>query len=211
MCQKDMSYRIYVTLPSLIGKNDFNLLGISLAEGGISLISALSNVIGRTTGWACQCDREVVMPAKKLKEFLDENGVKYVTITHSPAYTARQIADSAHIPAKELAKSVILMADNRAAMVVVPASQQVDLGRMREIFGSEAVSLADESQFKTLFPGCELGAMPPFGNLYGMGVHVSDKLSEDEEIAFNAGSHTELVRMAYSDFAGLVKPTVVEF
>ncbi len=82
---------------------------------------------------------------------------------------------------------------------------------MRKIIGAEAVCLADESQFQALFPGCELGAMPPFGNLYGMEVHVSDKLSEDEEIAFNAGSHTELVRMAYSDFARLVKPAVVEF
>ena len=141
------------------------------------------------------------MPAKKLKEFLDENQVKYVTVTHSPAYTARQIAISAHIPAKELAKSVILMADDKAVMVVVPASQRVALGRMRKIIGAEAVCLADESQFQALFPGCELGAMPPFGNLYGMEVYVSDKLSEDELIAFNAGSHTELVRMAYSDFA----------
>ena len=151
------------------------------------------------------------MPAKKLKEFLDENQVKYVTVTHSPAYTARQIAVSAHIPAKELAKSVILMADDKAVMVVVPASQRVALGRMRKIIGAEAVCLADESQFQALFPGCELGAMPPFGNLYGMEVYVSDKLSEDELIAFNAGSHTELVRMAYSDFARLVKPAVVEF
>ncbi len=151
------------------------------------------------------------MPAKKLKEFLDENQVKYVTVTHSPAYTARQIAASAHIPAKELAKSVILMVDDKAVMVVVPASQRVALGRMRKIIGAEAVCLADESQFQALFPGCELGAMPPFGNLYGMEVYVSDKLSEDEEIAFNAGSHTELVRMAYSDFARLVKPAVVEF
>ena len=151
------------------------------------------------------------MPVKKLKEFLDKNQVKYVTVTHSPAYTARQIAVSAHIPAKELAKSVILMADDKAVMVVVPASQRVALGRMRKIIGAEAVCLADESEFQALFPGCELGAMPPFGNLYGMDVHVSEKLSEDEEIAFNAGSHTELVRMAYSDFARLVKPTVVEF
>ena len=151
------------------------------------------------------------MPAKKLKEFLDENQVKYVTVTHSPAYTARQTAVSAHIPTKELAKSVILMADDKAVMVVVPASQRVALGRMRKIIGAEAVCLADESQFQALFPGCELGAMPPFGNLYGLEVYVSDKLSEDELIAFNAGSHTELVRMAYSDFARLVKPAVVEF
>ena len=154
---------------------------------------------------------EIVVPSKKLKAFLDENQVKYVTIAHSAAYTAHQIVVSAHIPAKELAKSVIVIADDEAVMVVVPTSQRVHLGRMREILDAETVCLADETQFLALFPDCEVGAMPPFGNLYGMDVYVADKLSEDEEIVFNAGSHTELVRMAYSDFARLVKPTVVAF
>jgi len=151
------------------------------------------------------------MPANKLKAFLDENQVKYITITHSPAYTAHEVAASAHIPEKDLAKSVILMADDKIVMVVVPASQRVALGRMKKIIGAEWVCLADESQFQALFPGCELGAMPPFGNLYGMDVYASHELSEDDEIAFNAGSHTERVRMAYGDFRRLVKPTVVEF
>ena len=151
------------------------------------------------------------MPAKKLRAFLDENQVKYVTITHSPAYTAHQIAASAHVPENEMAKSVIVMADDRAVMVVVPASQRVHLGRMREILRADTLCLADETQFQALFPGCEVGAMPPFGNLYCLEVYVSDKLCADEEVVFNAGSHTELVRLAYSDFARLVQPTIVEF
>jgi len=151
------------------------------------------------------------MPAKKLKAFLDENQVKYITITHSPAFTAHEIAVSAHVPLSDMAKTVIVMADDNAVMVVVPASQRVQLGRMREILGADTVCLADEAQFQALFPECEVGAMPPFGNLYGMDVYVSNRLCEDEEIVFNAGSHTELVRVAYSDFARLVKPVVVEF
>lgn len=151
------------------------------------------------------------MPAKKLKDFLDDQKVKYVTIAHSPAYTAHEIAATAHILEKELAKTVIVNADEKVLMVVVPASRRVDLERLQEITGAGYVSLATEDEFRDLFPGCEVGAMPPFGNLYGMNVMVSHKLAEDDEIAFNAGTHTELIRLAYKDFARLVEPQVVEF
>ncbi len=96
-------------------------------------------------------------------------------------------------------------------MVVVPTSRRVDMERIKEITQASVVTLTNEAEFTGLFPGCDVGAMPPFGNLYGMDVFVSDKLAEDEEIAFNAGSHTELIRLAYADFARLVKPQVVEF
>lgn len=151
------------------------------------------------------------MPATKLKEFLNEHQVKYVTIAHSPAYTAHEIAASANILENELAKTVIVNTDGTMIMVVVPASRRVDLTRLQEITGANSVSLATEEEFKDIFPGCEVGAMPPFGNLYGMSVLVSHKLAEDEEIAFNAGTHTELVRLAYQDFARLVEPRIVEF
>lgn len=151
------------------------------------------------------------MPVRQLKEFLDSNGVKYVTISHSPAYTAQEIAASAHIPGKELAKTVIVKVDGKMAMAVLPASSQVDFQRLREATGAEQVELAREEEFKDLFPGCEVGAMPPFGNLYNLDVYVTASLTEDEEIAFNAGSHTELIRMAYRDFERLVKPKVVSF
>lgn len=151
------------------------------------------------------------MIAQKVKAFLDENGVKYETIFHTLAYTAQTTAESAHIPGQEMAKTVIVKADGRMAMAVLPASRHVSFHELREITGSSDVHLADENELRTLFPGCELGAMPPFGNLYGLDVWVDPLLERDEEIAFNAGSHTELIRMKYADFARLVCPKVAAF
>ncbi|RPJ86720.1 MAG: YbaK/EbsC family protein [Acidobacteria bacterium] len=150
------------------------------------------------------------MPVKKLKEFLDENRVKYVTISHSLAYTAQEIAATAHIPGKELAKTVIIKADGRMAMAVLPASLKVDFDLLADATGAKKIELATEREFKQLFPDCELGAMPPFGNLYGMDVYVAESLTEDKEIAFNAGTHTELMRLPFEDFMRLVKPRVVK-
>ena len=146
------------------------------------------------------------MLAARLKEFLDEKHVKYVTIDHSPAFTAQEVAHSAHIPGKELAKTVIVRIDGEMAMVVTPASEVVHLGELRTALGAEEIVIAKEDEFKDAFPDCETGAMPPFGNLYGMKVFVSPKLREDEQIAFNAGTHKELVRLGYADFERLVHP-----
>ena len=151
------------------------------------------------------------MPVKTLKKFLDENKVKYVVISHSPAYTAQDIAASAHIPGKELAKTVMVKIDGKMSMAVLPASYKVDFKLLKKATGASDVVLASEPEFKDMFPECELGAMPPFGNLYGMDVFVAESLAEDEEIAFNAGSHTELVRLAYRDCERLVKPAVLRF
>jgi len=148
------------------------------------------------------------MPVQKLKQFLDDQHVKYVTIRHSPAYTAQEIAASAHIPGKELAKTVMVKINGRLAMAVLPAAHRVDLELLADAAGGD-VQLAHEKDFEEMFPGCEVGAMPPFGNLYDMPVFVASSLAEDEEIAFNAGSHTELIRVAYSDFARLASPRVV--
>jgi len=150
------------------------------------------------------------MPAQRLKQFLDENGVKYVTITHSPAYTAAEIAHSAHIPGKDLAKTVIVALDGKMTMAVLPANCQIDFDRLKKASGASKAQLAAEGKFQDAFPGCELGAMPPFGNLYGIDVLVAKPLSENEEIAFNAESHTELIKLAYKDFERLVSPKVVE-
>lgn len=150
------------------------------------------------------------MPVQKLKEFLDANRVKYVSIRHSPAFTAQEIAASAHIPGRELAKTVMVTIDGRMAMAVLPASCKVDLQLLREVTGADRVALATEREFRDMFPGCETGGMPPFGNLYGMDVYVAAPLAEDEEIAFNAGSHTELIRLAYADYERLVQPKVIE-
>ena len=150
------------------------------------------------------------MAATLVREFLDSQQVKYVTLTHSPAYTAQEVAESAHVSGLELVKSVILMADDRPVMAVLPAAARVHLGRLRTMIGCNELCLADESQFQELFPGCEVGAIPPFGNLYYMNVYVSDKLPDHEDIVFSAGSHTELIRLSYEDFARLVEPVVVE-
>jgi len=151
------------------------------------------------------------MPVKKLKEFLDSNKVKYVSISHSAAYTAQEIAASAHVPGKDLAKTVMVKIDGKMAMAVLPASFKVDLTHLKETLGAKAVELASEREFRDMFPGCETGGMPPFGNLFDMEVYVSAKLAEDQEIAFNAGSHTELLKLAYKDFERLVKPKVIHF
>ncbi len=151
------------------------------------------------------------MPVKKLKEYLESHKIKYVTISHSAVYTAQEIAASAHIPGKEMAKTVVVRIDGKMAMAVLPASYRVDFELLKEAAGASSVELASEEEFEDLFPDCEIGAMPPFGNLYGMDVFVAASLAEDEDIAFNAGSHSELIRLSYKDFERLVGPKVVEF
>ena len=151
------------------------------------------------------------MPLNKVKAFLDANQVKYVTISHSKAYTAQGIAAVTHISGKELAKSVIVKLDGALAMMVLPASFQVDLPALKKEIGVREAELASEREFKQHFPDCETGAMAPFGNLYGIPVYVDETLTEDQEIAFNAGSHYELIRLAYADFDRLVHPEMLSF
>ena len=148
------------------------------------------------------------MPVKRLKEFLDGHDIKYVSISHSPAYSAQTIAESAHIPGKELAKTVIVKINDEFAMVILPASYRVHLGHLKAAVSASHVELATETELENLFPDCERGAMPPFGNLYDMDVYVAEQLTEDDEIAFSAGSHTELIRMSYKDFESLVTPKI---
>jgi len=151
------------------------------------------------------------VPLSKVRAFLDSHHVKYVVISHSKAYTAQGIAAIAHISGRELAKTVIVKLDGALAMAVLPASFQVDVDSLRRKTGVREAVLASESEFKRHFPDCETGAMPPFGNLYGIPVYVDESLTEDHEIAFNAGSHYELIKLAYADFERLVKPEVMEF
>ncbi len=151
------------------------------------------------------------MPVKKLQRFLDEQGVKYVTINHSPAYTAREVAASTLVPRALFAKTVMIKVDGTMAMAVLPASRRVDLDRLGAELGAGHVEIASEQEFADAFPGCEVGAMPPFGNLYDMDVYVAEKLTEDDDIAFNAGSHTQIIQMGYRDYENLVKPKIVRF
>lgn len=151
------------------------------------------------------------MPKDKLREYLESQNVSYTVIKHSPVYTAQEIAASAHIPGKQLAKTVMVKIDGEMAMAVMPAPYRVNFERFKEQTGANQVELASEQEFKDKFPDCEPGAMPPFGNLYGMEVYAAKNLAEEMEIAFCAGAHGELIRIAYKDFESLAKPKVIDF
>ena len=150
------------------------------------------------------------MTTNRLKAFLDENGIKYWSIRHSPAFTASEVAESAHVAGRDFAKTVIVKIDGAPAMLVLPTTRRLLLHELREMLGTEDVKLATESEIRTLFPDCELGAMPPFGNLYGMPVHVTASLAQKREITFNAGTHTEVIKLNYEDFERLVKPRIID-
>ena len=149
------------------------------------------------------------MPAAILKELLDREGVRYTTIQHSRAYTAQEVAAVAHVPGKEMAKTVVTKLDGKPTLVVLPAEEKVNFDQLRANTGAREVALASEQEFAALFPGCELGAMPPFGNLYGLETYVTKSLADDAEIAFNAGTHTEVIRMPYADFERVVHPRTI--
>ncbi len=151
------------------------------------------------------------MRVNRVKEFLDTNRIHYSSIVHPTAYTAQGTAAYAHVSGKEMAKTVIVRIDSQLVMCVLPASSQLDLGALKKIANAKSVSLAAEPEFEFKFPDCDLGAMPPFGNLYGIPVYVDEMLTYDKEIAFNAGSHSELVRMKYEDFERVVNPVVGRF
>ncbi len=151
------------------------------------------------------------MPVKKLQQFLNDNHVKYITVNHSPAYTAREVAGSVFLPRRDFAKVIMVKIDGRMAMAVLPASRRIDMDKLCEAAGATRVEIAEEDEFKSLFPACETGAMPPFGNLYDMDVWVDNLLVEDDDIFFNAGTHTQLMQMAFEDYRELVKPNTADF
>lgn len=151
------------------------------------------------------------MPARKLKQFLDDRGVKYVSIQHSPAYTASIVAKSAHISGSDFGKTVIVKTEGEMAMVVLPAHRKIVLSELRELLASDYVELASEDEFMDLFPDCELGAMPPFGHLYGMRVYLEHSLTRYPLISFNAGTHREVIRMPMIDYLHLAEPIVLDF
>ncbi|HLG16222.1 MAG TPA: YbaK/EbsC family protein [Blastocatellia bacterium] len=149
--------------------------------------------------------------AAKLKEYLEANNVQYNVLTHPRAYTAQDVAAVAHVPGRALAKSVVVKADDRFILAVLPAPRKVDLERLKAALGANDVRMAHEPEFASLFPECELGAMPPFGNLYGLEVFADESLTLDDEIVFNAGTHVDAIRMKYGEFERLAKPKVANF
>jgi Ala-tRNA(Pro) deacylase len=145
----------------------------------------------------------------RFQNFLHDEGVSYKSIWHPRAYSAQKTAAFAHVSGKEFAKPVIVKMDGKLCMVVVPGSSYVDINRLREATGAKEVRLASETEFKDLFPDCEVGAMPPFGHLYGLPTFVAERLTYDEHIAFNAGTHNELVEMTFNDYARLEHPRII--
>jgi Ala-tRNA(Pro) deacylase len=173
-------------------------------------LPALPAAIAHVADDRAQGEEEVMIPAK-LIEFLDREKTPYVVITHSPAYTAQCIAGLAHIPGSELAKVVMVKVNGELAMAVLPAMYRADLQLLKNAAGAENVILAGEEDFYPRFPECETGAMPPFGNLYGMTTYADESLGQHMEIAFNAGTHRELLRIGWHDFVRLAQPKVLRF
>jgi len=149
------------------------------------------------------------MICDKLKKYLDENGAKYEVISHSEAFTAQEVAQAMHVKGRTLVKVVVINSDKGHIMVALPADRRVDITLLRSELGLKLAALSSEQEMKRLFPDCEVGAMPPFGNLYALPVYVDKALAADPEIYFQAGTHYEAVRMSYADFERLVKPGVL--
>ena len=148
---------------------------------------------------------------ERLQNYLKIHHIPYEEIPHSTAYTAREVAENLHVPAKMFAKVVVVKADGRFVMAVLPSSWLVDLKRLEEVLGYSRVRLATEDELATLFPDCEVGTMPPFGNLYGLPVYVDELLAKDEDMYFDAGTHKGAIKLRYQDFADVVHPQVAEF
>jgi Ala-tRNA(Pro) deacylase len=151
------------------------------------------------------------MVSSKLKEHLDMEGTVYTRHVHPPAYTAQEVAAATHVPGRELVKSTILIADDQLVMAVLSANDAANLDILRNQIGCEVLRLATETEFADAFPSCKLGAMPPFGNLFGLPTYCETTLAKNREIEFNAGTHDETIRMDFGDFKRLVDPYMVQF
>jgi len=147
--------------------------------------------------------------SERLRSFLDSHQAEYTLTTHPKAFTAREVAVAEHLRPREIAKTVVIFGDAAYHMVVVPASKLVDLYEARAALGLPQARLATESELGTLFPDCELGAMPPLGPLYGLTVYLDESLIGQQSIAFNAGTHSEVIHMRTTEFQRLVSPRIV--
>lgn len=148
--------------------------------------------------------------SKKLKEYLEKEQIAFEIAEHPLAYTATEIAGSQHVPGKQMVKSVIVNANGSFIMCVLPAIYLLDFEKLKSVIGTNDLRLADEDDIEKLFPDYEVGAEPPFGHLYGLRVYSEKLLEEDEEIVFNAGTHTDVVRIKYADYKRLVKPVIAD-
>jgi Ala-tRNA(Pro) deacylase len=148
---------------------------------------------------------------ERLQDMLERNQVRFTHTIHPEAYRAVEVARAEHIPPHKVAKTIVFHGDQGYGMAVLPADFLVDLQELRYMLGLSHLRLATEEELAELFPDCELGAMPPFGNLYNMPVYADSSLADEETIAYNAGTHRDVVHMKYADFKELVKPGIVTF
>jgi Ala-tRNA(Pro) deacylase len=147
---------------------------------------------------------------ERLEAYLRDQGVPFQVQHHPLAFTAQQVAESEHLPGRRLAKVVVIYADGRPVLLAVPASHRVSLARAGDAVGARSVRLAEERELEQVFPDCDTGAMPPFGNLYEVPVYVDRTLAEDEVIVFQAGTHTDTISLPFADFRRLVRPAVAD-
>lgn len=169
-----------------------------------------AGTVAKNTHGTCN-DSGTAMPAQQLQQFLNHHEINYLIIQHSPAFTAQGNAEAAHVSGRYFAKTVTVSVDDCLALVAIPAMRRLDLPAFARSVGAQRVVLASESEFQNRFPSCELGAMPPFGNLFGMETYVSRDFAQAREIAFNAGSQSEVMLLAWQDYLQLVKPQVLDF
>jgi Ala-tRNA(Pro) deacylase len=143
---------------------------------------------------------------RRIRDYLDSQKVPYEWLPHPQAFTAQEVAHSLHVSGKRLAKVVVLDADGRLVMAVLPASHRLSLPELKAEVSVQRLEMLPESELVKIFPDCDLGAIPPFGNLYGIDVYVDRAVVEAGEIVFTAGTHVDAARMEYSDYAALVQP-----
>jgi Ala-tRNA(Pro) deacylase len=152
------------------------------------------------------------MMSAKLREYLDKAGVAYTAHPHRPAYTSQEIAQTVHVPGREMVKSVVLKADEgKTVLAVLSAIDAVNLDALREAIGCRKLRLATEPEFRDVFPGCKPGAMPPFGNIFNLTTYCESALARNHEIEFNAGSHDETIRIRFADYQRLAQPAMIHF
>lgn len=146
------------------------------------------------------------MATRRIKEYLDGNGARYVILHHSPAYTASEVAAAVHVSGRTFAKVLVVMLDNQLALAVVPATRDVDFTLLRDAVGVRTARLADEAEFAGRFEGCQRGTVPPFGHLFGTETYVERSMGHEPEIAFNAGTHTDVMIMDFEEYCRLAHP-----
>lgn len=148
--------------------------------------------------------------AQNVAQFLKSSGIAYEVMQHPEAFTAQEVAATVHVTGKEVAKTLVVNADGKYLMAVIPAPHKLSLRLLKDLLSAKEVRLATETELTQLFPECEVGAMPPFGNLYNMAVYMSTALKDRQEIIFNACTHTEVIKISYADFERLVQPRTAE-